>query len=52
MTTQNYFVLTSAQRTTARGYNNMVEGIAVDPRAVDSLTPGSGIKTIYLPPEE
>lgn len=45
MTTQNYFVLTSAQRTTAMSYNNMVAGIAVDPRAIDSATPGSGINT-------
>lgn len=45
MATQNYFVLTSAQRTTAMSYNNMVAGIAIDPRAIDSLTPGSGINT-------
>lgn len=45
MTTQNYFVLTPAQRTTAIGYNNTVAGIGVDPRAIDSATPGSGINT-------
>ena len=43
MTTQNYFVLTSAQRTTAIGLNS--EDAAIDPRAVDSASPGSGINT-------
>ncbi len=45
MTTQNYFILSEAQASTATGYNNMVAGVAVDPRQIDSLTPGSGINT-------
>lgn len=43
MSTQNYFVLTSAQRTTAMGFND--PSAAIDPRAVDSASPGSGINT-------
>lgn len=45
MATQNYFVLSSAQRVTAMGFNQGPGGVAVDPRAIDSLTPGSGINT-------
>lgn len=43
MTTQNYFVLTSVQRTAAMAFNG--EEVAVNPRAVDSESPGSGINT-------
>ena len=43
MTTQNYFVLTSAQSTTAMSFNT--EEVAVEPRAIDSASPGSGINT-------
>ena len=43
MTTQNYFVLTPAQRTTAMGF--ITEDVAIDPRAIDSASPGSGINT-------
>jgi len=43
MATQNYFVLTSAQRSTCLGI--VTEGLAVVPRAIDSATPGSGINT-------
>lgn len=45
MTTQNYFILSEAQASTATGLNNMAAGVAVDPRRIDSLTPGSGINT-------
>src|SRR5690606_38072545 len=45
MATQNYFVMSSAQRDTAMSYNNMVIGVAIDPRAIDSASPGSGINT-------
>lgn len=43
MTTQNYFVLTSAQRSAAMAFNG--EEVAIDPRAIDSASPGSGINT-------
>lgn len=43
MSTQNYFVLTSAQRSTAMGYNH--PSASINPRAVDSASPGSGINT-------
>lgn len=38
---QNFFVLTSAQRTTAMGYNG--EEVAINPRAVDNGSPGVGL---------
>lgn len=37
----NYFVLTSAQRSTAMSWNG--EDVAIDPRAVDNGSPGVGI---------
>lgn len=40
---QNYFVLTSSQRTAVMAFNG--EEVAIDPRAIDSATPGSGINT-------
>lgn len=43
MATQNYFVLTAAQRTTALGFNE--PEASIDPRAIDSASPGSGINT-------
>lgn len=43
MTMQNYFVLTAAQRTAVMALNG--EEQAIDPRAIDSATPGSGINT-------
>lgn len=43
MTMQNYFVLTSVQRTAVMALNG--EEVTVDPRAIDSATPGSGINT-------
>lgn len=48
MATQNYFVLTSAQRTAAMAFNDFVNGVAIDPRAIDSASPGSGINTNEL----
>lgn len=45
MTTQNYFILTEAQRTTAMGYNQSEGGVAIDPPAVSSASPGVGINT-------
>lgn len=41
MTVQNFFVLTSAQRDTAMGFNG--EDVAINPRAVDNTSPGIGI---------
>jgi hypothetical protein len=41
MATQNYFILTSAQRTAAMAFND--PSASIDPRAIDSATPGSGI---------
>jgi hypothetical protein len=43
MSTQNYFVLTAAQRSSAVALNG--ENCAIDPRAIDSASPGSGINT-------
>lgn len=43
MTRQNYFVLTPTQRTAAMVFNS--EEVAIDPRGIDSVTPGSGINT-------
>lgn len=43
MATQNYFVLTGAQRAEAMGFNK--PSASIDPRAVDSVSPGSGINT-------
>jgi hypothetical protein len=43
MTTQHYFVLTSAQRTTATGLDNTEAGVGIAPRAIDSATPGNGL---------
>ncbi len=42
MATQDWFILTSAERTTAMGYNPP-GGPEIDPRAVDHETPGVGI---------
>jgi len=41
MTVQNFFVLTSAQRTTAMGFNG--EEVFIEPRAIDNGSPGVGI---------
>lgn len=41
MTTQNYFILTSAQRNAAMAFND--PAASIDPRGVDAATPGSGI---------
>lgn len=41
MAVQNFFVLTSAQRTTAMGYNG--EDVAIMPRAIDNSSPGVGL---------
>lgn len=41
MSMMNFFVLTSAQRTTAIGYNT--GSVAIQPRAIDNATPGVGI---------
>lgn len=38
---QNFFVLTSAQRDTAMGWNG--EDVAIMPRAVDNNSPGVGL---------
>jgi len=43
MATQNYFILTAAERTAAMAFNS--PDAAVDPRAIDSATPGSCINT-------
>ncbi len=45
MSTQNYFVLTAAQRTTAIGYNDDENGVGISPRLIDSASPGAGINT-------
>lgn len=45
MSTQNYFVMSGAQRVTAMGFNQGQGGVAVDPRAIDSASPGSAINT-------
>ena len=37
----SFFVLTSAQRTTAMGFNG--DDVAIDPRAVDNTSPGTGM---------
>lgn len=41
MAVQNFFVLTSAQRTTAMGWNG--EDVAINPRPIDNASPGVGI---------
>jgi hypothetical protein len=41
MSVQNYFVLTSAQRTAAMTHNT--DDVAVDPRAIDAAAPGQGL---------
>jgi hypothetical protein len=41
MAIQNYFVLTSAQRTAAMTHNT--DDVAVDPRAIDGASPGVGL---------
>lgn len=41
MAIQNFFVMTSAQRTTVLGFNG--EEVAINPRAVDNSSPGVGI---------
>lgn len=38
---QNYFILTSAERTTAMGFSN--PSGEIDPRSVDNESPGIGI---------
>lgn len=38
---QNYFVITSAQRTALMAFNN--DDVAIDPRAIDNDSPGTGI---------
>ena len=38
---QNFFVLTSAQRTAAMAFNG--EDVAINPRAVDNASPGVGL---------
>lgn len=43
MATQNYFVMSSAQRTAVMAFND--PNAAVDPRLINSPTPGSGINT-------
>lgn len=40
---QNYFVLSASERTAAMAFNG--EEVAIDPRLIDSATPGSGINT-------
>lgn len=42
MATQDWFVLTGAERTTAMGYNTP-GGPEIDPRAVDNASPGVAI---------
>lgn len=41
MTVQNFFILTSAQRTAAMAFNG--EEVAIVPRAIDNTSPGVGI---------
>lgn len=41
MATQNYFIMTSAQRTTAMALNGVEQ--QTDPRAVDAASPGVGL---------
>lgn len=41
MAVQSFFVLTSAQRTTAMSWNG--QDVAIEPRAVDNNSPGVGI---------
>lgn len=41
MATQNYFILTSTQRTAAMAFND--PAASIDPRAVEAASPGSGI---------
>jgi len=43
MSTQQLFILTEEQRTQAMSFNNSDVGLGVEPRRVDSATPGSGI---------
>ena len=43
MATQNYFILTVAQSVVAMGFNN--DEVGVNPRVIDSASPGSGINT-------
>lgn len=43
MSTQNYFIMTSAQRTIVMGFND--PNASIDPRAIDSASPGAGINT-------
>lgn len=41
MSMQNFFVLTSAQRTAAMAFNG--DDVAIDPRAIDNTSPGVGL---------
>lgn len=55
MPMQNFFILTSAQRTTAMGMDDD-SNYQIDPRAVDNSSPGVGINlndnaTSYVPAE-
>jgi len=45
MATQNFFVMSASQRIIAVGYNQGAGGVAIDPRLIDSSTPGAGINT-------
>ncbi len=41
MSVQNFFVLTSAQRTAVMAWNG--NGVEIDPRAIDNGSPGVGL---------
>lgn len=49
MSAQEYFIISPAQRDIAVGFNT--PDVAVEPRAVDGISPGAGLAGKYVAPK-